>query len=115
MGGRLRWGDADDDDDVLPVSTSTGPNEKGVITKVDYVRNPKGDAVKRTTKIQIVKTETRVYDVRSPATTVSPLTTLPARMPCARTAPCPAASTTPCIPCHINEVGSAAGGKQAGL
>ena len=66
MAGRLRWGDAADDDDVLPQGTTTGPNERGVITKVEYFRNAKGEATKRTTRIQVIKTETRVFEVRPP-------------------------------------------------
>ena len=63
MAARLRWGDAADDDDVLPPSTTTGPNDRGLITKVEYSRNAKGETVRRTTKIQVIKTETRVYGV----------------------------------------------------
>jgi hypothetical protein len=61
---RMRWGDAEDDEDVLPDPTTVGPNEKGVITKTEYFRNPKGDAMKRVTKIQLAKVQTKVYEVR---------------------------------------------------
>lgn len=60
---RLRWGDAEDDDDVLPDSTTVGPNDKGIITKTEYFKNNKGDAIKRVTKIQMAKVQTRVYEV----------------------------------------------------
>ena len=58
-----RWGDADDDEDVLPENTTTGPNEKGVLTKVEYYHNSAGEPIKKTTKIQLVKVQTRVYEV----------------------------------------------------
>lgn len=60
---RLRWGDAEDDDDVLPESTSVGPNDKGIITKTEYYKNAKGDPMKRVTKIQMAKVQTKVYEV----------------------------------------------------
>jgi hypothetical protein len=60
----LRWGDAEEDEDVLPENTETAPNEKGIITKTEYYHNAKGEAMKRTTKIQLVKVQTKVYAVR---------------------------------------------------
>lgn len=64
---KLRWGDADDDEDVLPEGTTTGPNDKGILTKTEYFHNPKGEAIKKTTKIQLVNVTTRVYEVRRQA------------------------------------------------
>jgi hypothetical protein len=61
---KFRWGDAEDDEDVLPEPTTTGPNEKGIVTKTEYLHNSKGEAVKKTTTIQLVKVKTRVYEVR---------------------------------------------------
>lgn len=63
---RRRWGDADDDEDVLPENTTVGPNDKGIITKTEYYRNAKGVAMKKVTKTQLVKVETKVYDVSIP-------------------------------------------------
>ena len=63
---RRRWGDAEDDDDVLPEPTTVGPNDKGVITKTEYYKNAKGVAMKKTTKIQLVKVQTKVYEVSTP-------------------------------------------------
>eukprot|EP01025_Chloroclados_australasicus_P038386 TRINITY_DN3947_c0_g2_i2.p1 TRINITY_DN3947_c0_g2~~TRINITY_DN3947_c0_g2_i2.p1 ORF type:complete len:266 (+),score=39.06 TRINITY_DN3947_c0_g2_i2:116-913(+) len=61
--GRTRWGDVNDDEEVLPESTTVGPNDRGIITKTEYYRNNKGDAIKKTTKIQVVKAQTKVYEV----------------------------------------------------
>lgn len=63
---KLRWGDADDDEEMLPEGTTTGPNDKGILTKTEYFHNGKGEAVKKTTKIQLVNVKTRVYEVRQP-------------------------------------------------
>ena len=60
---KMRWGDADDDEDVLPDNTITGPNEKGILTKIEYFHNAKGEPIKKTTKIQMVKVQTKVYEV----------------------------------------------------
>jgi hypothetical protein len=62
---RMRWGDAEDDDDVLPEPTTVGPNDKGIITKTEYFKNAKGDAMKRVTKIQMAKVQTKVFEVSS--------------------------------------------------
>lgn len=62
---RRRWGDADDDEDALPESTTVGPNDRGIITKTEYYKNPKGVAMKKITKIQLVKVQTKVYEVSS--------------------------------------------------
>jgi hypothetical protein len=61
---KIRWGDADDDEDVLPEATTSGPNDKGIVTKIEYLHSSKGEAIKKTTKIQLVKVKTRVYEVR---------------------------------------------------
>ena len=63
---RRRWGDADDDEDVLPEPTTVGPNDKGIITKTEYYKNAKGVAMKKITKVQLVKVQTKVYDVSTP-------------------------------------------------
>lgn len=60
---RRRWGDADDDEDALPESTTVGPNDRGIITKTEYYKNPKGVAMKKITKIQLVKVQTKVYEI----------------------------------------------------
>jgi translation initiation factor 3 subunit G len=61
----MRWGDADEDDDVLPATTVVGPNDKGMITKTEYFRNEKNNAIKKTTRIHLGKVQTKVYEVRS--------------------------------------------------
>eukprot|EP00887_Chlorella_sp_A99_P007692 scaffold20.g7692.t1 len=45
----------------LPAPTTTGPDPKGIVTKVEYFRNDKGDVLKRTTKTRVVKVEKKVY------------------------------------------------------
>lgn len=60
---RRRWGDADDDEDVLPEPTTVGPNDRGIITKTEYYKNAKGVAMKKITKIQLVKVQTKVYEI----------------------------------------------------
>lgn len=59
--GKLRWGDTLDDEDALPPpSVTTNGN---VRTVVEYYRNDKGDAVKRTNKYKVVTVEKKVYKV----------------------------------------------------
>jgi translation initiation factor 3 subunit G len=38
---KLRWGDTLDEDDVLPPTTVSGPDAKGVRTTVEYRKNEK--------------------------------------------------------------------------
>mmetsp|Transcript_26050 Transcript_26050/g.56868 ORF Transcript_26050/g.56868 Transcript_26050/m.56868 type:complete len:291 (+) Transcript_26050:70-942(+) len=62
--GKLRWGDTlDDDENVLPPSSVRGPDEHGVKTVIDYYRNDKGDAFKKTTKLKIVTVDKKVYKI----------------------------------------------------
>lgn len=59
-----RWGDLLEDEEELPPSTTTGPDAKGMVAKVEYSRNDKGEVMKCTTKTRVVKIEKKVYQVR---------------------------------------------------
>lgn len=59
-----RWGDLLEDEEELPPTTVTGPDAKGIIVRTEYVRNDKGDVIKKTTRTKVVKIEKRVYQVR---------------------------------------------------
>ncbi|KAG2423254.1 hypothetical protein HYH02_015355 [Chlamydomonas schloesseri] len=61
--GKLRWGDTLDDEDLLPPSVTKGPDDNGIKTVIEYFKNEKGDAVKKTTKIKVVTVEKKVYKV----------------------------------------------------
>ncbi len=63
---RQNWGDLLEDEEELPQPTTSGPDAKGVITKVEYIRNDKGEVVKRTTKTRVIKIEKKVYKVGMP-------------------------------------------------
>lgn len=52
------------EEEELPPSTTTGPDAKGIVTKVEYYRNEKGEVMKKTTKTRVVKIEKKVYKVR---------------------------------------------------
>ncbi|PSC71007.1 Eukaryotic translation initiation factor 3 subunit G [Micractinium conductrix] len=58
-----KWGDLLEEEEELPQSTTTGPDAKGVVTKVEYYRNEKGEVMKKTTKTRVVKIEKKVYQV----------------------------------------------------
>lgn len=60
-----RWGDLLEDEEELPAPTTTGPDAKGIVTRVEYSRNDKGEVVKRTIKSRVVKIEKRVYQVHA--------------------------------------------------
>ena len=60
---RPRWGDTVDEDDILPNAVVKGPDEHGIKTVVDYYRNDKSEAIKKTTKYKIVTVERKVYKV----------------------------------------------------
>lgn len=55
-----RWGDLLEEEEELPPTTTSGPDAKGIITKVEYYRNDKGDVMKRTTKTRTIKIERKV-------------------------------------------------------
>ena len=65
--GKLRWGDTLDDEDVLPPSVSRGPDEQGIKTVIEFYRNDKGDALKKTTKLKTTVMEKKVYKVDAAA------------------------------------------------
>lgn len=56
-----RWGDLLEEEEELPPSTTSRPDAKGIVTKVEYFRNDKGEVMKRTTKSRVVKIERHVY------------------------------------------------------
>lgn len=56
-----RWGDLLEDDEELPQATTSGPDAKGILTKVEYHRNDKGEVMKKTTRTRVVKIEKKVY------------------------------------------------------
>jgi hypothetical protein len=60
---KIRWGDTLDDDDALPRSQTKGPDEHGNKTIIEYYRNDKGDAIKKTTKIKVMNIEKKTYNV----------------------------------------------------
>ena len=60
-----RWGDLLEDEEPLPPTTQSGPDAKGIITKVEYFRNDKGDLMKRTIKSRVVKVEKKMYKAAS--------------------------------------------------
>ena len=59
-----RWGDLLEDDEELPQATTSGPDGKGIVTRVEYSRNDKGEVMKKTTRTRVVKIEKKVYQVR---------------------------------------------------
>ena len=63
--GKIRWGDTLDEDDLnyLPPTTVTGPDSRGVKTTTEYKKNEKGETVKVTTRMRIVKIEKKQYEV----------------------------------------------------
>ncbi|GFR43334.1 hypothetical protein Agub_g4404 [Astrephomene gubernaculifera] len=61
--GRFRWGDTIDEDDLLPAPVVKGPDDHGIKTMIEYNRNEKGDAFKKTTKVKVVTVEKKVYKV----------------------------------------------------
>jgi hypothetical protein len=63
MRSKLRWGDTLDDEDILPPSTVKGPDDHGVKTLIDYYKNDKAEAMKKTTKVKVVTVEKKVYKV----------------------------------------------------
>lgn len=58
-----KWGDLLEEEEELPPSTTSGPDGKGVVTKVEYYRNEKGEVMKKVTKTRVVKIEKKVYQV----------------------------------------------------
>lgn len=50
-----------EDEEPVPPPTTSGPDAKGIVTKVEYFRNDKGELMKRTTKSRVVKIEKRTY------------------------------------------------------
>lgn len=60
-----RWGDLLEEEEPVPPPTSSGPDAKGIVTRVEYFRNDKGDLMKRTTKSRVVKIEKKVYKAAS--------------------------------------------------
>lgn len=63
MSRRPRWGDTLDEEDLLPPPVVKGPDDNGVKTITEYVKNDKGETIKRTSKIKVVTVEKKVYKV----------------------------------------------------
>eukprot|EP00951_Prasinocladus_malaysianus_P014637 scaffold111532_cov37-Prasinocladus_malaysianus.AAC.1 len=60
----MRWGDSlDDDDDTLPPTSVSGPDKNGIKIITEYLKNEKGQTVKRTTKVKVIKVEKKIYKV----------------------------------------------------
>lgn len=62
-----RWGDVDDDADdavILPPPTTSGPDSRGIKTTVEYKRNDKGEIIRVTSRVRVVKVEKKLYKVR---------------------------------------------------
>jgi len=59
--GQSRWGDLLEEEEPLPPSTVSAPDARGIVTKVDYYRNDKGDVMKRTTRSRVVKVEKKRF------------------------------------------------------
>ncbi len=90
------------EEEELPPSTTTGPDAKGIVTKVEYFRNEKGEVMKKTTKTRVVKIEKKVYKVR-PGLGIA-LAQMPASqlMPEARSVDLPVCKLSACacrVPC----------------
>lgn len=62
---KMKWGDAEDEEDALPLRTETGPDAKGVKTIIDYKKNEKGQAVKMVSKTRITTVKRTVYAVNT--------------------------------------------------
>eukprot|EP01023_Acetabularia_acetabulum_P049252 TRINITY_DN524_c1_g1_i1.p1 TRINITY_DN524_c1_g1~~TRINITY_DN524_c1_g1_i1.p1 ORF type:complete len:271 (-),score=72.37 TRINITY_DN524_c1_g1_i1:1118-1930(-) len=60
---RMRWGDTldDEDEDQIPEGEVRGPDKDGNKTIIDYYKNDKGQIIKRTRKIKVIKVEKTVY------------------------------------------------------
>ena len=59
-----RWGDLLEEEEELPAPTTTGPDGKGIVTRVEYFRNDKGEVMKRTTRTKVIKIKKKVFQVR---------------------------------------------------
>ncbi|KAI8474169.1 MAG: eukaryotic translation initiation factor [Monoraphidium minutum] len=63
---KIRWADTLDEEEfgeILPPTTTKGPDAHGVRTVTEYFRNDKGDAIKKVTKTKVVQVEKKVYKV----------------------------------------------------
>ncbi|KAI3437982.1 hypothetical protein D9Q98_000426 [Chlorella vulgaris] len=58
-----KWGDLLEDEEELPAPEVKGPDAKGVMTKVEYYRNDKGEVMKKVTKTRVMKITKKVYEV----------------------------------------------------
>ena len=74
---RRRWGDEDpDDEDYLPPTEETQVDENGIKLRIEYYRNDKGQAIKKTTKIRVASVQQKVYKVERPEVTLNLITFL---------------------------------------
>eukprot|EP01025_Chloroclados_australasicus_P068675 TRINITY_DN955_c0_g1_i4.p1 TRINITY_DN955_c0_g1~~TRINITY_DN955_c0_g1_i4.p1 ORF type:complete len:306 (-),score=30.97 TRINITY_DN955_c0_g1_i4:448-1320(-) len=60
---RMRWGDTldDEEEELIPEGEVRGPDKDGVKTVIDYYKNNKGQIIKRTRRIRVIKVEKTVY------------------------------------------------------
>ena len=59
---RRRWGDEDpEDEDFLPPTEETDVDDHGIKLRIEYYRNDKGQAIKKTTKIRVASVQQKVY------------------------------------------------------
>ena len=61
-----RWGDLLEEEEPLPPSTVSAPDARGIVTKVDYYRNAKGDLMKRTTRSRVGIVSKKVHASMAP-------------------------------------------------
>lgn len=60
---KIRWGDTLDDEEALPPTSVKGPDSHGIKIITEYLKNDKGEAIKKMTKVKVVNVEKKVYKV----------------------------------------------------
>lgn len=60
MTGKVDWGDEAFDEDYIPAPTTTGPDAKGIMRRVEFKVTDSGKKQKITTRMKTVKVEVRV-------------------------------------------------------
>eukprot|EP00191_Tetraselmis_sp_GSL018_P025077 CAMPEP_0177626256 /NCGR_PEP_ID=MMETSP0419_2-20121207/30552_1 /TAXON_ID=582737 /ORGANISM="Tetraselmis sp., Strain GSL018" /LENGTH=262 /DNA_ID=CAMNT_0019127289 /DNA_START=23 /DNA_END=808 /DNA_ORIENTATION=- len=62
MTAKMRWGDSlDDEDDALPPPEVLGPDKNGIKQLITYKKNDKGETIKQTCRVRVVKVEKKIY------------------------------------------------------
>lgn len=49
----------------MPAPVVRGPDDNGIKTITEYIKNDKGEAIKRTSKVKVVTVEKKVYKVNA--------------------------------------------------